>query len=108
MTSSPLVLRGLRGATTCTENSTEAIQAAVTALMDALVDRNGLTPDQLVSVTFSVTADLDADDIRPVTLGKQRRKLSGLLPGSQLLHQLQQRLSIELMGSGQVLWLYRP
>ena len=53
-------------------------------------------------------ADLDADDIRPVTLGKQRRKLSGLLPGSQLLHQLRQRLSIELMGSGQVLWLYRP
>ena len=53
-------------------------------------------------------ADLDADDIRPVTLGKQRRKLSGLLPGSQLMHQLQQRLSIELMGSGQVLWLYRP
>ena len=53
-------------------------------------------------------ADLDADDLRPVTLGKQRRKLSGLLPGSQLLHQVQQRLSIELMGSGQVLWLYRP
>ena len=60
MTSSPLVLRGLRGATTCTENSTEAIHAAVSALMDALVDRNDLTPDQLVSVTFSVTADLDA------------------------------------------------
>ena len=60
MTSSPLVLIGLRGATTCTENSTEAIHAAVSALMDALVDRNGLTPDQLVSVTFSVTADLDA------------------------------------------------
>ena len=52
--------RGLRGATTCTENSTEAIHAAVSALMDALVDRNDLTPDQLVSVTFSVTADLDA------------------------------------------------
>ena len=48
MTSSPLVLRGLRGATTCTENSTEAIQAAVGALMDALVDRNDLTHDQLV------------------------------------------------------------
>ena len=60
MTSSPLVLSGLRGATTCTENSTEAINAAVSALMDALVDRNGLTPDQLVSVTFSVTADLNA------------------------------------------------
>ena len=53
-------------------------------------------------------ADLDADNIRPVTLGKQSRKLSGLLPGSQLLLQLQERVSIELMGSGQVLWLYRP
>ena len=60
MSSSPIVLRGLRGATTCTENSTDAIEAAVSALMDALVDRNGLAPDQLVSVTFSVTADLDA------------------------------------------------
>ena len=60
MTSSPLVLRGLRGATTCTENSADAIQTAVSALMDAMVDLNGLTPDQLVSVTFSVTGDLDA------------------------------------------------
>ena len=31
-----------------------------------------------------------------------------LLPGSQLITLLQQRLSLELMGSGQVLWLYRP
>ena len=28
--------------------------------MDALVDRNGLSPERIVSVTFSVTADLDA------------------------------------------------
>jgi protease-4 len=31
-----------------------------------------------------------------------------LLPGSQLFSQLQQWLTMELMGSGQVLWLYRP
>ncbi|AII50254.1 chorismate mutase [Synechococcus sp. KORDI-52] len=60
MTSSPLVLRGLRGATTCMDNSMEAIEEAVSSLMDALMDRNHLTPDQLVSVTFSVTTDLDA------------------------------------------------
>jgi protease-4 len=53
-------------------------------------------------------ADLDQDDIRPITLGKPRRKVSSLLPGSQLLSQLQQWLTMELMGSGQVLWLYRP
>ncbi|BEV35930.1 signal peptide peptidase SppA [Synechococcus sp. M16CYN] len=52
-------------------------------------------------------ANLDQDDIRPVTLGKPRRKVSSLLPGSQIFSQIQQRLSIELMGSGQVLWLYR-
>ena len=36
------------------------------------------------------------------------KKLMGLLPGSSLIEPLQQRLSLELMGSGQLLWLYRP
>ena len=53
-------------------------------------------------------ADLDEQTTRPVTLGKPRKKLLNLLPGSQLIALLQQRLSLELMGSGQVLWLYRP
>ena len=53
-------------------------------------------------------ADLDEQTTRPVTLGKPRKKLMNLLPGSQLIALLQQRLSLELMGSGQVLWLYRP
>ena len=56
----PRLLRGLRGATTCADNSADAIQEAVTELVDALMDQNALDPDQLVSVTFSVTADLDA------------------------------------------------
>ena len=37
-----------------------AIKAAVDALVTCLVDRNGLQADRIVSVTFSVTADLDA------------------------------------------------
>ena len=53
-------------------------------------------------------ADLDEQTTRPVTLGKPRKKLMNLLPGSQRIALLQQRLSLELMGSGQVLWLYRP
>ncbi|MGC6483152.1 MAG: chorismate mutase [Synechococcus sp.] len=55
-----LALRGLRGATTCQANSVEAIDAAVNALVTSLVERNGLQADRIVSVTFSVTADLDA------------------------------------------------
>ena len=56
----PRLLRGLRGATTCAENSAHAIHEAVAELVDVLMDMNALDPDQLVSVTFSVTADLDA------------------------------------------------
>ena len=59
MSQSP-VLRALRGATTADANTAEAIEAAVAELVQALVARNGLGAEQLVSVTFSVTGDLDA------------------------------------------------
>jgi chorismate mutase len=55
-----LQLRALRGATTVSANSCEAIAEAVAELLDALVQRNGLAGEQVLSVTFSVTADLDA------------------------------------------------
>lgn len=55
-----LVLRALRGATTADANSAEAIGSAVAELVDTLMSRNGLEGEQLVSVTFSVTRDLDA------------------------------------------------
>ena len=53
-------LRALRGATTASANSAEAIAEAVSELLDVLVERNGLEGPQLLSVTFSVTTDLDA------------------------------------------------
>jgi chorismate mutase len=58
--SSASPLRALRGATTATANTAEAIEAAVNELLDALTERNQLSGEQLLSVTFSVTADLDA------------------------------------------------
>jgi chorismate mutase len=54
------VLRALRGATTAEANTAAAIETAVAELVDLLVTRNGLAGEQLVSVTFSVTRDLDA------------------------------------------------
>lgn len=53
-------LRALRGATTTSSNSAAAIAEAVEELVLALMERNRLEADALVSVTFSVTADLDA------------------------------------------------
>ena len=55
-----LELRALRGATTATANTRDAIGEAVGELIDVLVERNRLEGQQLLSVTFSVTADLDA------------------------------------------------
>lgn len=60
MTTSTLQLRALRGATTATANTAAAITEAVQELVAVLVQRNGLEGDHLLSVTFSVTPDLDA------------------------------------------------
>ena len=53
-------LCALRGATTSKHNSAESITLAVEELLVELVSRNNLIPDQIISVTFSVTKDLDA------------------------------------------------
>ena len=53
-------LRALRGATTSSANTSEAIGEAVTELIEELVRRNELQGEQVLSVTFSVTSDLDA------------------------------------------------
>ena len=53
-------LCALRGATTCENNSVESITSAVEELLVELVSRNNLIPDQIISITFSVTSDLDA------------------------------------------------
>ena len=53
-------LCALRGATTCENNSVESINSAVEELLLELVSRNNLIPDQIISITFSVTSDLNA------------------------------------------------
>lgn len=53
-------LRALRGATTASANTSEAIGEAVAELIEELVRRNGLEGERVLSVTFSVTTDLDA------------------------------------------------
>ena len=53
-------LCALRGATTSEHNSVESITLAVEELISELVCRNNLVPSQIISVTFSVTSDLDA------------------------------------------------
>jgi chorismate mutase len=69
-------LRALRGATTAAANTSAAISEAVAELIDALVERNNLKGGQILSVTFSVTADLDA--IFPAAIARRREGWDGV------------------------------
>ncbi len=71
MATPALELRALRGATTATANTCEAIEEAVSELIEALVNANHLEGARLLSVTFSVTADLDA--CFPAAIARRRR-----------------------------------
>ncbi len=55
------ILRGLRGATTATANTSEAILEATEALLAALRDANGFEPRDVESAIFTSSPDLTAD-----------------------------------------------
>src|SRR3954454_2677465 len=54
-------LYALRGATTVHADARDAILQATTELMQVLLDRNGLSADDLVSCIFTLTPDLHAE-----------------------------------------------
>jgi chorismate mutase len=56
----PVRLQGIRGATTVARNDAQEILAATDELLRALIEANGLQPDDIVSALFTVTRDLDA------------------------------------------------
>ena len=61
MTNEAIRLRGIRGATTVEANTREAILNAAAALLSALIDANDIRRDDVASVFFSTTPDLNAE-----------------------------------------------
>jgi chorismate mutase len=55
-----MACRGVRGAITVEENSSEAILEGAQTLLAAMAAENGFDVAELVSVVFTATADLDA------------------------------------------------
>lgn len=53
-------VRAIRGATSVPEDTREAISARTAELVRAVLERNGLSPDDLISVIFTSTEDLVA------------------------------------------------
>ncbi|WP_333212910.1 MULTISPECIES: chorismate mutase [unclassified Microcoleus] len=63
-------VRGIRGATTASENSVAAIREAVRELLDELEAKNDINPELIISATFSATRDLDA--VFPAAIARER------------------------------------
>ncbi len=55
-----MAVRGIRGAVSIEHNTKEEILAGTAALMKALMEKNRLRSEDMVSVIFSVTEDLNA------------------------------------------------
>ena len=53
-------VRGIRGATTVTENTKTAMAISVNELIDEIEAHNSFNPEDIVCVFFTVTTDLDA------------------------------------------------
>ncbi|MDE2845617.1 MAG: chorismate mutase [Gemmatimonadota bacterium] len=55
------MVRGVRGATTVESNTAEAIREASRRLLSTIVDRNRIELEEIVSVFFTTTKDLDVE-----------------------------------------------
>lgn len=56
----PMMCRGVRGAITVPYNSEEAILSATRELLETILVANDMTPDEIASVYFTTTTDLNA------------------------------------------------
>jgi chorismate mutase len=56
-----MATRGIRGATTVERNDRDEILRATRELLEVIVRLNGLRPDDIAYVWFTVTPDLDAE-----------------------------------------------
>lgn len=55
-----MAVKAIRGATQVASNSSEAISSATAELLTAILESNSLLPDDVISVLFTATPDLNA------------------------------------------------
>ena len=60
----------IRGATTASGNTSKEIENSVVELINELILRNSLDPKKILSITFTVTNDLDA--CFPASIARKR------------------------------------
>ena len=55
-----MAIRGIRGATSVTDNSATAILTATKELLTAIIETNSIITEDIASIFFTSTAELDA------------------------------------------------
>ena len=58
MSTEPAALRALRGATTVDADTVEQLNERVVVLLEAMIERNGIDHDDIVSILFTATDDI--------------------------------------------------
>ena len=66
----------IRGATTARGNTSQEIENSVVELINELILRNNLDPKKILSITFTVTNDLDA--CFPASIARKRFELDSV------------------------------
>ena len=66
----------IRGATTAKDNSLKEIESAVVELIEELITRNNIIENNLLSITFTVTNDLDA--CFPASIARKYKSLDSV------------------------------
>ncbi len=70
-----------------------------------LVDKIG---DEFVARELAAEMVKIDPKIQPVTFGKKKKKILGLLPGSNIIQKIIQNIFFEVNSSNKILWLYKP
>ncbi len=75
------------------------------ALELGLVDKVG---DEFVAREMAAEMVNIDPKIQPLTFGKKKKKILGLIPGSRIVEKIVDNIFFELDSSNKVLWLYKP
>jgi len=75
------------------------------ALELGLVDKVG---DEFVARELAAEMVNIDPKIQPLTFGKKKKKILGLIPGSRMIEKIINNIFFEFDSSNKVLWLYKP
>jgi chorismate mutase len=94
-----VTVRSVRGATTVSEDTSEAVLKATREMLEELIGRNGITADSVASAIFSVT-----DDLTSAYPAEEARRMGWTQAGMMCLQEMRVEGSLRACIRVLVLW----